>query len=269
MARIANDLNEFLRSFHLSNVSSFDKVTEPHKSLLTGFIEKLREIDEDLVESVYLVGSLGRGEYEQGYSDVNLYVIFRGDLSKINVELIASLIPYHGELNLKVFKKIDFLSEENKKYRLIVKADGVLLFGSDLLEGEEFPDVGLFTALILNNDILDEFKEARRWIEENPNASPAEISKTSKGLAKRIIDFIYGVVMANKPQYTSSRTERIEAINEMFPGQRERDTLKVLVEVSRHGVGEFQSFKTLIEEFRPRIEKNLKQMKDEKRRIDV
>lgn len=48
-----------------------------------------------------------------------------------------------------------------QKYRVIVKADGTLIYGTDLIKEEEMPRAGLFTALILNDDILDELEKAK------------------------------------------------------------------------------------------------------------
>ena len=37
--------------------------------------------DKDQIVAIYLVGSLGRGEYEEGYSDINVYIILNLNLS--------------------------------------------------------------------------------------------------------------------------------------------------------------------------------------------
>ena len=182
------------------------------------------------------------------------------------MEEIVNLIPYGEELSVKVFSKSSFFSEKCQKYRVIVKADGTLIYGTDLIKAEEMPKAGLLAALILNGDILDELDEAKKWMEENPAAAALEISKKSKKLAKRFIDFIYGVVMCNKPQYTSSRAERVVKINEMWP--ENKNMLEKLLGVSKYGVGKLESFNNLIEVFRPKAEKNLNKMLDIKRQIE-
>ena len=63
----------------------------------------------------------------------------------------------------------------------------------------------------------------RLWILQrngwNKTLTPIRLTSVQhpSELAKAMLDFHYGVVMANKPQYTASRKERIEQINEMFP----------------------------------------------------
>lgn len=267
IARIFNEYGKILGSLNISNSSSFEKVPKFHKELLKGFIGKVNEKYKDAIEAIYLVGSLGRGEYEEGYSDVNIYIIFSEDKPlKNTMEEIVNLIPYGEELSVKVFSRPNFFSEKCKNNRVIVKADGTLIYGKDLIKAEEMPKAGLFTALILNDDILYELDEAKKWMGENPAATALEISKKSKKLAKRFIDFIYGVVMSNKPQYTSSRAERVVKINEMWP--ENKNMLETLLGVSKYGVGKLESFNNLIEGFRPEAERNLNKMRDIKRQIE-
>ena len=249
---IINKHSRMLSSFDVTNRCSIDKVIEPYKSMLDELVSKVQREYKEVV-AIYLVGSLGRGEYEEGYSDVNVYII----LDAGDEQIQASREDFM--FSLKIFSKAQFMADSSQKYRIIAKADGLLLFGEDLVKNEK-PKASLLLALTLNDDILDVMNEAIRWMNKNPRATPLDISKRSRRLAKRFIDFIYGVVMSNKPQYTSSRVERVERINEMYPENKQM--LETLMGVSRYGVGDFESFKNMIEGFRPKAEINLKKMRE-------
>ncbi len=253
VATIVNEHSKMLSSFDVTNRCSADKIPEPFKSMLKTLISKVREIHKEQVAAIYLVGSLGRGEYEEGYSNVSVYIVLNGDDEQVQVVREDSIF------SLRAFTRAEFLAESCKKYRVIAKADGILLYGKDLVKDEK-PKAGLILALTLNEDILEILDEAIKWMEGNPRATPFEISKKSGRIAKRLIDFIYGVVMANKPQYTSSRVERVERINEMYP--ENKAMIGTLIDISRYGVGEFESFKNMIEGFRPKAEMNLKKMQE-------
>lgn len=257
-SEIITKQGEMLSSFDLKNRCSIDKVQEPHKSLLTELVEKMKVEYGDQVVAVYLVGSLPRGEYEEGYSDVNLYVV-------LDVEEESQHLRENSWFSLRVLSKKFFLSEAGHRFRIIAKADGILLYGIDLTKDEKLPKAGLFLSLILFGDILEILDEAKRWMEANPTASQGQISRKSRKLAKRILDFIYGVAMSNKPQYTASRKERVEIILKEFPDKKVIDTL---MGMTRYGVGEFESFKNTFEGIRPNAEKNLKKMIDVKVAID-
>lgn len=258
VTKIVNEHSQMLSSFDVTNRCSADKIPEPYKSMLSDLISKAQTTYKEIV-AIYLIGSLGRGEYEEGYSDVNIYIVLDVDDERGQAERQDFMF------NLRVFTRTQFLSEASRKYRIIAKADGVLLFGEDLVKDEK-PKAGLLLALTLNEDILQIMDEAIKWMNENPKATPLEISKKSRRLAKRFIDFIYGVAITNKPQYTSSRAERIERINEMYP--ENKTMLETLLGVSRYGVGEFESFKNMIEGFRPKAEMNLKKMQEVRTHIE-
>lgn len=268
MRDIIDNWVKMLNSFDIVNKSSIEKIPEPYKTLLTNFVRNLQEQYKSLIVAVYLVGSLGRGEYEEGYSDVNLYVIIDSDkeYEKTPEEILGSM-RYDWGLNLRVFSKLSFLSDGCKKYRIIAKSDGVLLCGFDLLKDEKIPKAGMFLAEILNNDILDNLNNAQKWIKENPSASPLQISKKSRFIAKRIIDFMYGIVISNKPQFTSNREERAVKINnDMYP--KSKEGVNALLAVTKYGIDELDNFGELIEGFRPKAEEGLKKMQDVKAQLE-
>lgn len=258
VATIVNEYSKMLSSFDVTNRCSADKIPEPYKSMLNDLVSKVQTHYKEVV-AIYLVGSLGRGEYEEGYSDVNVYIILDADDER------GQAMREDFMFSLRVFSKAEFLAKSSKKYRVISKADGILLFGEDLLKDEK-PKASLLLAFTLNEDILEIMDGAIQWMNENPKATPLDISKKSRRLAKRFIDFIYGVVMSNKPQYTSSRSKRVERINEMYP--ENQTMLETLMGVSRYGVGEFESFKNMVEGFRPKAEMNLKKMQEVRTHIE-
>lgn len=257
VAKIVNDHSKMLSSFNVTNRCSFDKIPEPHNIFLDATVKKLQKEYKNVV-AVYLVGSLARGEYEEGYSDINIYIILDVDDEQ------GQASREENFFNIRVFTKTNFLSSSSKKYRIIAKADGLLLFGEDFVKDEK-PKVGLFLALTLNEDILEIMDQSIKWISDNPGATVQEISKKSKQLAKRFINFIYGVVMSNKPQYTSSKAERVERIIEMYPENKKM--LDILTKVDRNGVGEQESFRNMVEGFRPNVERNLKRMQEIRKQI--
>ncbi len=256
---IARDHMKMHEAFDILNKCSFDKVIEPFKSMLEAIISDVKESFQEQTTAIYLVGSLGRGEFEEGYSDIDIYSIhnFEGNQGQGIFE--------NGLLSVRFFSRDEFLSDSSKKYRIIAKADGILLYGEDLVRNEK-PKAGLLLALTLNEDITETLNEAIKWIEENSKATPQSISEKSKQLAKCFIDFIYGAAMANKPHYTSSRVERVDRINEIFPNNKTKT--EMLVNVSRYGIENLETLQSMIEDIRPMIENNLKIMRAKRDSIE-
>ena len=142
VAKIVNEHSQMLSSFDVNNRCSADKIPEPYKSMLSDLISKAQTTYKEIV-TIYLVGSLGRGEYEEGYSNINIYIILDLDDEQEQAERQDFMF------NLRVFTRTQFLTEASKKYRIIAKADGILLFGKDLVKDER-PKAGLLLALTLN-----------------------------------------------------------------------------------------------------------------------
>lgn len=254
LAKIIDNQIAIGKSFDVINQSSLEKVPEDFKRRLDAYITKIHENYGQTIEAVYLVGSLGRGEYEEGYSDINLYVVLKVE------DAAVQSVRENDRLSLRVFTHKEFLSEKAKKYRVITKADGVLLYGNDLVAQEKLPKAGLLLAALLNDDIVENLDEAERWMRENPTATPSDISLKSRKLAKRILDFLYGIDICNKPRFTSSRKERVAQLTTLHP--ENQSMVETLVDVSRYGVGEFESFKNMIDGFRSTAEDNLKRMQE-------
>ncbi len=217
-------------------------------------LTKVKQQYSEAVLAIYLVGSLPRGEFEEGYSDINLYIILN-DETGVRPEAVRE----SSMVSIRVFSKEHFFSETSTRFRIIAKADGVLLDGADLLKDEKLPKAGLFLAVTLYGDILEIIDGVKQWMDENPTASSSEISRRSRRLAKRFIDFLYSVAISNKPSFTASRMERMEIINQEFPNE---GVLDLLMEVSKYGVGGMENLTNMLNGFRSKAEINLKKMKE-------
>jgi predicted nucleotidyltransferase len=250
---IFQEYGEMCDLFKVKNNCSIENIPTYHKKLLDNCVERITEKYKNIL-AIYLVGSLGRGEYEEGYSDINIYVITEYKID--GIEKVAE----DERINLKVFTKNQFLSEKQKKYRIIAKADGILLFGKNLVKKEEIPSAGMFLALKLNDDILDILKNNKKWLDENQNIKSSEIIKRSKFLAKRILDHIYGVAISNKPSFTASRKERVKKIKDVFSNKKTEEQVDVLVKISKNGVSDLNSFINIIDSFYPKVKEDIDKM---------
>ena len=251
---------QMLTSLHIKNVSSLQKVPPNIQSKVDKGVDQIKAAFSDHLVSMYLVGSPARGEYIDGISDINIYVIASDDFTpNLNLDAQFTVLKFSPE---------GFLSEAGKKYRFICWADGVLIAGKDLLGTEEFPKPGLDLALLLNNDFVEDVQAWEQWIRDNPQASSTEICQQSRIMAKRMLDFVYGVAIANKPTFTSSRKERVERINEMFPGDNER-VIRTLLRIIQYGARSLENLKNMISGFSPKAFENLEKMKSAQRQLSL
>ena len=177
----------------------------------------------DKLVSVYLVGSSGRGEFIPGTSDINIYVI-------TNIDNCGS---YSSDdvrpMNAIFLGKNEFLSEEHKKDRFICWSDGLLLHGEEIkFDKKELPKPGSILTLLLNRNFVEKLEKIKTDVAvlKKPNAK--KLRPHCLKAVKIIMDWDFGVAMANKPFYTASRTGKLSYTKGAWPNERRTLTLEQL-----------------------------------------
>ncbi len=123
LALSAQALIESEKKFEVANTTSVDKIHPDIKKIIDSSIKPLKKLN-DLIESVYLVGSAGREDFIPSVSNATFIFITR-----IKIE-IGSTIPLPvAEVN--ILSKEEFNSEVNKKIRFFCYSDGLLILGKE------------------------------------------------------------------------------------------------------------------------------------------
>lgn len=153
-----------------------------------------------------------------------------------------------------------------KKLRFICHYDGLVLFGKKFeFDKDEFPKPGTLLALLLNRDAIEELEEIKEAVAKLDNPSKKIMRLYSLRAVRLMLDFGFGVAMANKPYYTSSRRERIQYVKEMFPSaQRQTRTFE---SIYYKGVIRQQDFSMVIDTFLVNAKRNYKKMLEIEREI--
>lgn len=212
IAESINEYTKFLSSMDVKNEANKNKINPGFQEPIDNFLSMAKEEFGEKLKipySVYLVGSVGRDEFIIGSSDINLYFIID---SETNTAINRDDFPF---VNIVIVTKQKFLSEEYKKDRFICWSDGVLLFGEEIkFNKEEFPKPGIFLSLLLNRNYEEKLlkvKEDAAAVDEKDFIKLRHLSLTA---AKIMLDFDFGVAMANKPFYSASRKKKIEFMKE-------------------------------------------------------
>lgn len=221
VAEIINDYSEFLSSLDIKNKASINKVPKHLKDLIDVFIDIGKKGFSYKLRSVYLVGSCPRGEFIPGSSDINLYII-------LNNEGVVSINHIQDPaLNVTFITYKALMSEEHKKDRFICWSDGVLVYGQEIkFDKKEFPKPGTLLCNLLNKGFIEELEKLRTEVLALKNPSAKILRKYSLKVIKIVMDFDFGVAMANKPFYTASRREKIEYTKAAWPTERRTITLE-------------------------------------------
>lgn len=253
LAKIVNRYLEVQKRFDIENKAAIPKIPSDLKDIINAFVEFNKQFFGQFFVSLYLVGSVSRGEFIPGSSDINIIVITNLDKHKD--------LPKHEDplLNIKFFTEAEFQAEEAKKYRFICWSDGVLLAGKEIkFDEREFPKPGTFLALLLNKGFIEELKAIKEKVKRLKNPNSKTLRRYTLKVVKIIMDFGFGVAMSNKPFYTVSRQEKILYIKEMFPSDQRR-TLTI-ERVYKDGLIAHKDFPIIIDNFIANETKNYQKM---------
>jgi len=255
LALIANKYTEFLSSMDINNQANITKISPTIKEIVDEFVKFCKkEINKKLV-SVYLVGSSGRGEFIPGSSDINLYVIT--NTGKFGSYSNDSVKP----MNVIFLSKEEFLSKSYKKDRFICWSDGILLCGEEIkFDKKEFPKPGTLLCLLLNRGFIEKLEKIKGDVKALNNSDAKTLRPYCLKAIKIVMDFDFGVAMANKPFYTASRDGKLKYTKEAWPNERRTITLEQLYKGS--ATIRKEDFPILIDNFLGNAKINYKKLLD-------
>lgn len=255
IASIVNAYTEFLSSFDIHNRTSITKIPAVLKPLIDGFLEiAQQEIvgKLKLPYSVYLVGSSARGEFIPGCSDINIYFIIEADTDT------AISNEEYPLVNVVFLSKKKFLLDEHKKDRFICWSDGVLLHGEGLkMDKKDFPKPGTLLTLLLNRGFIEELEKIKSEVATLKSPKAEVLRQYSLKAVKIMLDFDFGVVIAKKPFYTSSRKGKIAYTKESWPNERRTTTFE---RIYFKGIIRQEDFSMVIDTFLENASKNYQKL---------
>jgi predicted nucleotidyltransferase len=223
VVEIFNEYNKFLASMKIKKEANISKISSDIKPLIDGAVEIAKTEFGDKLHSAYLVGSCARNEFIPGSSDINMYFIFNNEG---NFAFSRNEFPL---LNAIFISKKAFLSKEHKKDRFICWSDGILLYGEEIkFDPKEFPKAGTLLTLLLNRGFIEKLEKIKKEVNNLKNPDAKKMRPYSLKAVKIIMDWDFGVAMANKPFYTASRLGKIKYTKESWPNEPRTITLEQL-----------------------------------------
>lgn len=261
-ADIINGYIEFLSSMDIRNEADVSKIRPDLKELIDDFIEVGKQAFGDELYSVYLVGSCARGEFVAGSSDVNMYFIMNTGTEN-DVAMSTDNFPL---MSATFLSKAAFLSEAHQKDRFICWSDGVVVFGEKFdFDKKEFPQPGTLLTLLLNRGFIEKLEKIKQEVAALNNPTAAGLRRYTLKAVKIVMDFDFGVAMANKPFYTASRKKKIEYTKESWPGERRTTTLEQFY-YQKASIRQ-EDFPVLVDTFLENAAKNYQKLLDVEKHI--
>ncbi|PYZ93926.1 hypothetical protein CR194_09180 [Salipaludibacillus keqinensis] len=207
--------------FIVSDVSK-DKINNVYLPCIQDSVESLRNLFHSQLHSVYVYGSVARGEAVAMKSDLDLITMFNGKLNSIN---LAELQKLAGELSKKyrclvrdvgiAVAYYDYTVDPSNYYEsAFLKELCVCVYGEDL--GSRFGPYKLTSeiAIRFNGDICEVLTRTLNRLEK---ASNKEFKTISQNFARKLIRTYYSMVMARSQIWSTRLQEQSEVIIHHFP----------------------------------------------------
>lgn len=209
--------------FIISDVS-IEKIDNGYLPCILESVESLNNLFHQQLHSVYVYGSVARGEAVAIKSDLDLIAMFSGKLSSVK---LAELKKVAGELSQKYRSLVrdvgiavayyDYtVSPSNYYENAFLKELCVCMYGVDL--GERFGPYKLTSgiAISFNGDICEVLTRTLNRLE---TASNEDFKTLVQGFARKLIRTYYSMVMVRSQIWTTRLHEQSEVFIHHFPNK--------------------------------------------------
>lgn len=207
--------------FIVSDVS-IEKIDKSYMPCIQESIESLKKLFPQQLHSVYVYGSVARGDAIPLKSDLDLIAMFNSELSAEKLDAIKTLA---SELSVKYGSLVrdvgiavayyDYTVDPTNYYEnAFIKEISVCMYGEDV--GERFGPYKLTPeiAISFNGDICNYVIRTLKRLE---TVSKEDFNVISQGFARKLIRTYYSMVMARSQIWTTRLHEQSDVFTHYFP----------------------------------------------------
>lgn len=210
--------------FIVSDVSR-EKIEDVYMSCIQESIESLKDLFHQQLHSVYVYGSVARGEAIVRKSDLDLIAMVHGKLNsaklnefkKLTVKLSQKYRSLVRDVGIAITYYDYTMAPSNYYENAFLKEICVCVEGEDV--GDQFGPYKLTPeiAIRFNGDIGDSLTRTLAKLE---NASSQDFKTFSQGFARKLIRTYYSMVMARSQIWTTRLHEQAEVFLQYFPDKK-------------------------------------------------
>lgn len=209
------------KGFIVSDVSE-DKIDDVYMLCIRESVESLKKLFNEQLHSVYVYGSVARGEAIAKKSDLDLIAMFDTKLSSIKLAELKKLAEELSHKYCSLFRDVgiaiayyDYTVDPANYYEnAFLKELCVCVYGEDL--GERFGPYKLTSeiAIRFNGDI---YESLIRTLNRLDSASNDEFKTFSQGFSRKLIRTYYSMVMVRSQIWSTRLHEQSEVFIRYFP----------------------------------------------------
>ena len=199
-----------------------DKIDPIYEPCIQESVESLRNWFHQQLHSVYLYGSVARGDAVAVKSDLDLIALFAGELSSNKLTELKTLSDELSKKYRSLVRDVGIavayydytVDPENYYENAFLKELCVCVYGEDL--GERFGPYKLTSEIAdrFNGDICESLTRALNRLE---SASNQDFKTYTQNFARKLIRTYYSMVMVRSQVWTTRLHEQAEVFIRHFP----------------------------------------------------
>ncbi|GAA0343891.1 hypothetical protein GCM10008967_37920 [Bacillus carboniphilus] len=208
----------------VSDVSK-DKIEPIYTPCIQESVENLSKLFPDQLHSVYIYGSVARGEAIINKSDLDLLALFNDSLSPDEIKKIKSIAGDLSQKNQSLVRDVgiavgyyNYMIDPANYYEMaFLKELCVCVHGEDLRSRFGPYKLTSEIAISFNGDIRDVLT---RTISRLEAASTEELKSITQSFARKLIRTYYSMVMARSQIWSTRIHEQSEVFINYFPPKK-------------------------------------------------
>lgn len=209
------------RAYVLRNEQSPSVIPSNVAVILDDVINELVRICGSSLSAVYLEGSVGRGDFRPGKSDIDIVAILSSPLTPQKDTIRNRIRPgiaarYAGQIldiSMPLLSEID----ANLRTQFILATDGLLLHGQTYVPASPLPVTYQEVVRILAVPLLSRVDEAHGAIDAIDRGESVDVARVSRWFSKQVLRLAFGIALLRGAEYSSRLSDAADAIEDVVP----------------------------------------------------
>jgi len=213
---ITTDENDFI-----INSSSLDKIKSPWKEAVEEVKQAYLDNIKDSLHSIYVRGSVAKGEAIKGISDIDTLAIITQDIDKSWIKPIRKTLDtkftFSTGVEFSFLKYDELLNSDNlANYKFLIKTQSVCIYGDDISNEIENFKADIDTAnILIPKNLKIVFENTIKGIVNNQDKE--DIQEWCRWVMKRILRAGLLLVMDQEKVFTRDLYPSYKIFSKYYP----------------------------------------------------
>lgn len=233
--------------------SSADKIASPWKEAVEEVKNAYLQNLGDVVHSIYVRGTVSRGEAIEGISDIDTFAVITKKPEEVDRSWVRETRKaLDAKLNFSTGVEFAHISldelfdgDELFNDRFTIKTQSVCVYGEDLAQRIEPFRADIQTASHFHRNLDKVLENAKKGIVNNPDKE--DIKEWCRWVMKRIIRAGFILVMDKEQAFTRDLYPSYELFSKHFPEQEPK--MKMALDLAINPVDDVEALNYFLDDF--------------------